>query len=131
MSLVRLSLQDGSIVNWYQASGSFTIAGFDADNHPILAVFGQSVGAPTGSLSLLKAPNLPVVIKATGGSFLAGQGRGLTDAHGTWFGSADGSIWLYTSAGDFEKVASVPPQPGGNGQPYDPHAWRSVAGPCL
>jgi hypothetical protein len=31
----------------------------------------------------------------------------------------------------FKKVGTVPPQAGGSGQLYDPHAIRSVAGPCI
>ena len=55
----------------------------------------------------------------------------VTDRHGTWFGSSDGSIWLYTTAKGFVKVASIPPQPGGSGDAYDDHGWRTIAGPCV
>lgn len=130
MKLVRLSLQDGSRVDWYDAQGVFTIAGFDANQHPILQVFNQNAG-PGGGLVLLTAPKQKLTLQAQGGTLLGGRGIGFTDARGTWFGSADGTIWLYTSAGGLQRVATIPAQAGGSGQPYDPHAWRSIAGPCV
>ena len=131
MKLVRLNLKDGSAVDWYVAPGPFIVAGFDGDKHPILLSFGQSGTTPSASLALLTAPNHLVALEAKGGSFLGGRGTGITDAHGTWFGSGDGNVWLYSSARGLEKVASIPPQAGGTGQPYDPHAWRTIAGPCV
>jgi hypothetical protein len=127
MKLVRLNLNDGSAVDWYVAPGPFIVAGFDGDQHPLLLSFGQSGAA---NVALVTTPNRLVAVQSTGGSYLGGQGTGVTDTHGTWFGSGDGSVWLYSSARGFEKVASIPPQAGGTGQPYDPHAWRTIAGPC-
>ena len=128
MKLVRLNLDDGSAVDWYDASGPFIVAGFDGVKNPLLLSFGQS---GTANVALLTGPNKFVALQSKGGSYLGGQGTGITDAHGTWFGSGDGSVWLYNSARGFEKVASIPPQAGGTGQPYDPHAWRTIAGPCV
>jgi hypothetical protein len=132
VTLVRLDFNSGSAADWYSSKFVFTIAGFDAANHPILAILGQSADQNmTTNLTLVSAPNHSVAIKPQGGTYVLGQGQGLSDTHGTWFGSGDGSVWLYTASGGFEKVASVPPQPGGNGVPYDPHAWRTIAGPCV
>jgi hypothetical protein len=131
MKLVRLDLKDGSSVDWYVSLGPFIVAGFDADNYPILIGFGQSAAAPGASVALVTAPNKMVALEAKGGSFLGGRGTAITDAHGTWFGSGDGSVWLYSSARGLEKVASIPPQAGGTGQPYEPQAWRTIAGPCV
>ena len=112
-----------------QLTVSFTVTGFDAANHPILAVFGPSVNQTvTTNLALVSATEHSVAIKPQGGTFIQGQGQGLSDSHGTWFGSADGSLWLYTASRGIEKVASVPPQPGGGGVPYDPTG--GIAGPC-
>ena len=47
-----------------------------------------------------------------------------------WFAGSDGSIWLCAS-GVMTKVATIPPRPGATGEPYDPLAWRRIAGPCL
>ena len=66
-----------------------------------------------------------------GGTYIQVQGVGVRDAHGTWFGSADGSIWLYTFTGTFEKVAAEPPRSGATRVPYDPNAARTIAGPCV
>ena len=127
--LVRLSLRDGSQVVWYDSPGLFEVLGFDATYHPILMTASASSAGP--SLALVTGPGQAVIAKVKGGVFQGGRGAGITDKRGTWFGSADGSIWLFTSAGDFEKVGAVPPQPGGSGQPYDPYAWRTIAGPCV
>jgi hypothetical protein len=128
MKLVRLNLNDGSAVDWYVAPAPFIVAGFDGDRHPLLLSFG---GSGAANVAMVTAPNKLVAIQPKGGIFLGGQGTGVTDAHGTWFGSGDGSVWLYSSSRGFEKVASIPPQAGGTGQPYDPHAWRNIAGPCV
>ena len=129
--LVRLSLRDGSVVDWYDSPGMVGVMGFDATYHPILMNFPASTSAASQSLALLTGPHQAVVTEAKGGVFRGGRGAGITDDHGTWFGSADGSIWLLAPAGDFEKVSAVPPQPGGSGQPYDPSAFRTIAGPCV
>jgi hypothetical protein len=131
VTLVRLDLNAGTAADWYSSPFPFTIAGFDADSHPILAILGQSVDQPMTSLALVSAPDRSVAMKPQGGTYVQGQGQGLSDTHGTWFGSADGSIWLYTASRGFEKITSIPPQPGGNGVSYDPHAWRTIAGPCV
>ena len=132
VTLVRLDLKTGAAADWYSSKSSFTVAGFDAANHPILASFAPTVDQNiTTNLALISAPGHSVAIKPQGGTYIQGQGQGLSDSHGTWFGSTDGSVWLYTASRGIEKVASVPPQPGGNGVPYDPHAWRSIAGPCV
>lgn len=129
--LVRLNLTDGSVVNWYDAPGSFFIAGFDSADHPIIGVLGGSSGLPGADLYLVAAASKAVAIQPKGGTYQTGRGSSVTDGHGTWFGSADGSIWLYSSATGMEKVATIPPQAGATGQPYDQHAWRSVAGACV
>lgn len=126
--LMKLSLTDGSVVDWYDVPSPFFFVGVDPKGHPIL---GSSADPSGTKLLVVSGPKQTAAIQVRGGSFLPGQGQSVTDRHGTWFGSADGSIWLYTAAGSFEKVATVPPQPGGSGNAYDPHAWRSVAGPCL
>ncbi len=82
-------------------------------------------------LILVHGPNQAVLIQVDGGSFLPSQGQSVADRHGTWIGSSDGSIWLYTPTATFEKLATIPPQPGGSGIAYDPHAWRSIPGPCV
>ena len=130
VKLVRLSLEDGARADWYDAPGSFLIAAFDASQHPILQIFDQSAG-PSGGLALLTAPRQTIKLPAQGVAIPGGRGGGVTDVHGTWFGSADGTIWLYSSAAGLQKVATVPAQAGGSGQPYDPHAWRTIAGPCV
>jgi hypothetical protein len=85
---------------------------------------------PGADLFLISAANHPVAIQPQGGAYAAGRGSAVTDGHGTWFGSSDGSIWLYSSTKGLTKVPTVPPQPGGTGQPYDEHSGRIVAGPC-
>jgi hypothetical protein len=129
--LVKLSLIDGSVADWYDSPGPFTIAGLDASGHPIIFVLGQGAASPTFDLRLVAAPKQSIAVEPNGGTFLGSRGPGVTDSHGTWFGGPDGSIWLYSSTGSFNKVASIPPQPGDTGQPYDPHAWRTIAGPCV
>jgi len=129
LKLIRLSLLDGSRADWYDVQGSFTIAGFDPQGHPILLVLDHNAG-PGGSLAVLTAPKQAVKLGPDGGTLLGGRGFGVTDGHGTWFGSADGTIWLLSS-GVLQKVATVPAQAGGSGQPFDPHAWRTIAGPCV
>jgi hypothetical protein len=130
-TLVRLDLNTGAAAGWYSSKSAFTVAGFDTANHPILAIFGSSASqGVTTSLALVSAPNKPVAIEPQGGTFVQGLGQGFSDSHGTWFGSSDGSVWLYTASRGMQKMGSVPPQRGGNGGPYDQHAWRSIAGPC-
>jgi hypothetical protein len=132
VTLVRLDLNTGAAADWYSSQFSFTVAGFDAANHPILAIFGPSVDQNvTTNLALVSAPAQSTALKPKGGTYLQSQGQGLSDSHGTWFGSADGSLWLYTASRGIEKVASIPPQRGGSGVPYDPHGWRTIAGPCV
>jgi hypothetical protein len=128
--MIRISLADGSTSTWNEGTTPFFVLGFDPEGHPIVGNFGS---AQVGQINLflLPAPKQMVAIQPKGGAFLPGQGGSVRDAHGTWFGSADGGIWLYSSAKGMEEVATVPPQPGGTGQPYDPYAWRSVAGPCV
>lgn len=126
--LVWLSLKDGSPVDWYETLSTPYLSGFDGNDHPILAAPLQ---AGSTMLVLVSAPNQTTAIQPKGGRYLPGRGLSLRDAHGVWFGSGDGGIWLYTPAGGFERVATVPPQPGGTGDDYDPHAWRSIAGPCV
>jgi hypothetical protein len=131
-TLVRLDLSTGAASDWFSSKYAFTVAGFDATNHPILAIFGPSASqGVTTSLALISAPNNSVAIKPQGGTYVEGQGQGLSDSHGTWFGSSDGTVWLYTASRGMEKVASIPPQRGGTGGPFDEHAWRSIAGPCV
>jgi hypothetical protein len=126
-TLLRLGLDDGKRTSWYESSGPFGVAGFDAEDNPILLPVLQ----PDQGLSVLTAPGKLVKSLPQGGTFLAGRGTAVTDEHGTWIGSADGGIWLLAKDGSFKKVATVPPQAGATGQQYDPHAWRSVAGPCV
>lgn len=126
--LLRLSLTDGSIVDWYDAPGPYFIVGFDADDQPIVGHFGTS--SQNVSLLLIPARNQTVAIQPRTGTFTPAQGGYVRDAHGTWFGGSDGSIWLYTATAGLAKVATVA-SPGGTGQPYDPSAARSVAGPCV
>ncbi len=129
--LLRLNLTDGTLVVWKRsATMPLFVLGFDADGHPIVNGAPISADGAQSNLVLLSAPDQTTPIAIRGGAFLQGRGTPVSDAHGTWLGSADGSIWLYTAAG-LEKVATIPPQPGGSGQPYDQHAWRSVAGPCF
>ena len=131
IKLVRLSLVDGSVVDWYGAPGSFFIIGFDSAGHPIVGLFDGSTGVTRVDVYLIDDANKAVAIQPHGGTYMATRGSSVTDAHGTWFGSADGSIWLYSSTKGLEKVATIPPQAGATGQLYDQHAWRSVAGPCV
>jgi hypothetical protein len=130
--LVRMSLSDGSRASWYTAASPFALIGFDWNDHPVVQAFGQTSAQSTGAtlVSILSAKKT-VSIEVKGGSFLPGRGQAVKDIHGIWFGSGDGSIWLLTPEGQMTKVATVPPQPGGSSQPYDPHSWRSVAGPCV
>lgn len=128
--LVRLNLTDGTLVVWNQSSTMpYFVIGLDADGHPIVAAERKTPEDPQRFL-LLTAPGQSSAIPISGGPFLQGRGSPVNDSHGTWFGSADGGIWMYSAAKGLEKVAVVPAQAGGTGQPYDQHAWRSVAGPC-
>lgn len=127
--LVRLNLTDGSVVDWYDAPSSFVFVGLDSNGRPIVGVLGGPM--PGADLFLISAANHPVAIQPQGGAYAFGRGAAVTDGHGTWFGSMDGSIWLYSSTKGLIKVATVPPQSGGNGQPFDEHAGRIVAGPCV
>ena len=131
VTLLRLDLSAGSTADWYSSKSAFTVSGFDAANHPILGILSENFST---NLALVSAPNQATAIKPQVGTYVQGQGQGVSDTHGTWFGSGDGSgdgsLWLYTASRGLEKVASIPPQPGGNGVPLDPHAWRSIAGPC-
>jgi hypothetical protein len=129
--LVRLDLTAGTTVVWSHTATPDLAIGFDADGHPIVNGTRIPSAGSQSSLTLLSAPNQSTPISIKGGNFLQGRGTPVNDAHGTWFGSADGGIWLYSPAGGMEKVASVPPQPGGSGEAYDQHGWRSVAGPCV
>jgi hypothetical protein len=126
--LMKLGLVDGSLAAWYDSPSPFLMVGVDSPGRPIL---GALNGAAVTKLQVLNAPNQAADISVDGGNFLPGQGTPVSDQHGIWVGSSDGSIWLYTPQGTFKKVATVPPQRGGNGVAYDPHAWRSVAGPCV
>lgn len=126
--LVKLNLIDGSFADWYDAPSGFLLAGFDAAGHPIL---DAAMGLADTTLVLVNGPNQTAVIPVKGGGFAPGHGDSVTDQHGTWFGGSDGAIWLYRPGDGLEKVATVPPQAGGSGQPYDPHSARSVAGPCV
>jgi hypothetical protein len=130
-SLVRLSLSDGSVTRWYSAPGPFFVIGFDSYGVPIVALMTTSAATSQTAVAVIPRPNHVESVQIKGGTFLPGRGLGVTDAHGTWFGGGDGGIWLYTAGQGLDQVATVPPQPGGTGQPYDQHAWRSVAGPCV
>ncbi|MDQ6876937.1 MAG: hypothetical protein M3082_04425 [Candidatus Dormibacteraeota bacterium] len=126
--LMKLGLADGSLTAWYDSPSPFLMVGVDSRSRPIL---GALNGAAITKLQVLSGPKQAANLPVDGGNFLPGQGTPVSDQHGIWVGSGDGSIWLYTPQGTFKKVATVTPQPGGNGLPYDPHAWRSVAGPCV
>ncbi len=128
--LVRLNLTDGSVVDWYDAPSSFVFVGFESNGHPIVGILGGLTPMPGADLFLISAANHAVAIQPQGGAYAFGRGAAVMDGHGTWFGSSDGSIWLYSSTKGLTKVASVPPQPGATGQPYDEHSGRIVAGPC-
>ncbi len=149
LKLVRLSLQDGALADWYQStlsssSGFPQILGFDANDHPILGISppygpGEIYGAPL-QLLLLTGPNQTRPIHPIGSTFRSVATSSFRDGHGTWFGGSDGTIWLYTPSGDFLKVATVPPQPspptlgydpGKVGTPFNPLSMRSVAGSCV
>ena len=127
VTLVRLDLKAGSVADWYVSKSAFTVAGFDAADHPILGILMENFST---NLALVSAPAQSTAIKPLEGTYVQGQGQGFTDTHGTWFGSRDGSLWLYTASRGLERVASIPAQPGGTGVALDPHAWRSIAGPC-
>jgi hypothetical protein len=130
--LIRLNLAEGTLVIWRQSETTpLFVLGFDADGSPMVGGGPMSADGAQANLLLLRAAGESTSIPIKGGTFFQGRGTPVNDAHGTWFGSADGSIWLYSSARGLEKVASIPPQPGGTGQPYDEHAMRSVAGPCV
>jgi hypothetical protein len=132
VDLVRLDLSDGSTAEWYSSKSAFSVAGFDAGDHPILAIVAISVDQKIATdLVLVSAPGQSVAIEPKGGTYVQAQGQGISETHGTWLGSADGSLWLYTSSRGLEKVASIPPQRGGRGDIYDPLAWRTIAGPCV
>ena len=124
-TLVRLDVTTGKQADWYTTKDSFTVAGFDGAHEPILLLFG----APA-RVVVVAGPGHSVLVTSSGAQITPGRGLGVTDQHGTWFGSADGSIWLY-AGGKLAKVATVPPQAGATGEPCDPHAWRSIAGPCV
>ncbi len=129
--LVRLDLTRGTVVVWnHSATMPHFATGFDGAGHPIVNGMLIPPAGGQADLRLLSAPDQSTPISITGGTFLQGRGNAVNDTHGTWFGSADGSIWLYSAAKGLEKMANVPPQAGGTGDPYDQHAWRSVAGPC-
>jgi len=129
--LVRLDLTRGTVVVWnHSATMPYFATGFDGAGHPIVNGMLIPPAGGQADLRLLSAPDQSTPISITGGTFLQGRGNAVNDTHGTWFGSADGSIWLYSAAKGLEKMANVPPQAGGTGDPYDQHAWRSVAGPC-
>lgn len=125
-SLVRLDLDSGQAAKWYDSPG-FLLGGFDSAHHPILT----SIAGPSTTITVVTAPGKVVTVAAQGGKFMPGRPTLVSDSHGAWFGSVDGSIWLYTTEGVFKKVGTVPPQTGGSGLPYDPHSIRSVAGPCV
>jgi hypothetical protein len=128
-ALVRLGLKDGSVSTWYEDPTPFFIVGFDADEHPLLASLNLSGGS--NPVILVAAPGKATRLDPVGGQFVGGRGTRVSDNHGAWIGSVDGSIWLYSAAGGLRKVATVPAQEGATGQPYDEHAWRSIAGPCV
>jgi hypothetical protein len=128
--LVRLNLSDGSRELWYEAG--FALVGFDWNDHPILQTGAQTSADVTGlKLVSVTAPKQAAPIEVKGGNFQFGRGQSIKDSHGVWLGSGDGSIWLLTPDGQLRKVATVPPQPGGSGQPYDPHSSRGIAGRCI
>ena len=129
VDLVRLSLADGTRSTWYSGSGAFVLIGFDWNGHPILQT--SALGAATSTLVAVVGPQQTSIIEAGGGKFNVGRGSAVTDAHGMWVGSSDGGVWLYAPPGSFNKVGTVPPQTDGTGVANDPHAWRSIAGPCL
>ena len=128
-TLVRLGLTDGSVTTWYEDSTPFSIFGFDADQHPLLASLNLSGGS--SPVMVVTAPKKTTPLDPFGGQFMGGRTIYISDPHGAWMGSVDGSIWLYSAAGGLRKVATIPAQAGGTGQPYDEHAWRSIAGPCV
>ena len=127
VTLERLDIQTGAVADWFTTPSPFRVDGLDANDHPILALFA---GQLTATLTLVSAPNRATTIQPEGGTYAQAQGQGLRDSHGTWFGSEDGSIWLY-SAGSLKKVATIPPQPGATNTPYDPLVARAIAGPCV
>ena len=125
-SLIRLDLATGETAKWWDAPGFPTIGGFDSNGHPLIP---SSLAGPA-HLDVITAPGQVTTVDPQGGTFIPGRPSVVSDAHGAWFGSADGSIWLYTTDGAFKKVGSVPPNAGGSGQPYEAQSMRSVAGAC-
>jgi hypothetical protein len=125
--VTRMDLKDGSVSTWFTADEgmNLSIAGVDAQGHPILSVMptpimmtppanpGGQVIPPAGviypsppRILLLTGPNHTVEIADGSNSAFRPFGA-LGDSHGIWF-SSPGSLWLYRQ-GSLVKVADVPP----------------------
>ena len=128
--LVRVDLRDGSIADWYDSPDIYFVIGLDPTNVPIIDMFGVMVGTSNVYVYRIAAPKQRVPIQPQGGNYNPLNGGAVTDRHGTWFGSYDGVIWLYSPTDGMQKMAMVPGQFGATGQVNDQHVWRSVAGPC-
>ncbi len=130
--LVRVALSDGSVTTWVSGHKNLylTVLGFEGSGHLYLAVDGprsQDVG-----VWLLIAPDRLTRLQADGYKAPSGlpAQAGLADSHGVWLAGADGSIWLSSSGGPFQKVAQVqlPPAPQLD---VGPRSTRiMIAGPC-
>ena len=98
----QLKLSDASISTWFRSAGTaVTILALDPENKPVL-------GLLSGGNFAVRAGGAQVYSAAVGSDNPAGPG--VTDARGTWLGSASGAVWLYRS-GQLRKLATAPLQP--------------------
>jgi len=124
--VIRMDLTDGSLSTWFTAAEgtSLSIAGMDAQGHPILTLIPtpRMVAPPTSTggpvlppadvnyppppcVLLLTGPNQTVEI-ADGSNSEFRPSSAIGDRHGIWFNSP-GSLWLYRPNG-LAKIADVP-----------------------
>lgn len=97
----RLTISDGSVETWFSEPGtSLTVFGTDLAGHPIFTD-GKDV-------RLALSPTETKVIGVPQGSY-----RVFADSRGVWFGGEQG-IYLYSAAGDVQKVSSQAGSPAGS-----------------
>lgn len=105
-SLLRLPLSGGTPSNWYAApSGSFIrFYGLDRTGHPLVSILGSQAGPVR--IALVTSPGTLQdlgPLDATGPE----PTSVLDGLAGTWFATADGSVYLRSPAGAIDRVAAV------------------------
>jgi hypothetical protein len=103
----RLTIADGKSVAWFTKDGSgVSVLGTNQAGYPIFGTSSQQVSG--FDVWIAGAPGETTRITVPSGFYQL-----FADSHGVWFGGSQG-IYLYTTAGDLQKVSDQNAAPAGS-----------------